>query len=130
MKKLLMMACLCATAAQARGDGDRWVTFKTGHDSSYGVVQHQIDRDSIRREGPYRTFSIREWIVEKKQPMTYTINDRLFFVSRKFAVDCAHRRFGDRFIDSQNAREKATSLNRMHWTALDKVPAVDRMVCQ
>jgi hypothetical protein len=129
MKKILAVTLLCQCAAAAQGD-DRWVTFQTGHDSSYGVVLHQIDRDSIRREGPYRTFSIREWIVEKKQPMTYTINDRLFFVSRKFAVDCAHRRFGDRFIDSQNAREKATSLDRMHWIALDKVPAVDRMVCR
>jgi hypothetical protein len=129
MKKILAMTlvCLCATAAQ--GD-DRWVTFRVGHDINYGVVQHQLDRDSIRREGPYRTFSSREWIVEKRQAMTYTINDRLFFVSRRYAVDCAHHRFGDRFIDSENAREKGASLERMHWIPLDKVPAVDHTVCR
>jgi hypothetical protein len=128
MRRLAAAALfLCATAAQ--GD-DRWVTYKTVHDINYGAVQHQIDRDSIRQEGAYRTFSMREWIVGKRQPMTYTINDRLFFVSRKFAVDCVHRRFGDPFIDSQDVREKATRVDRLHWTALDKLPAMARAVCR
>ena len=116
-------------ATAALGDA-RWVTFKTGRDTNYGLLQHQIDRSSIRQEGPYRTFSIREWIPGKRQPVMYTINDKLFFVSRKYAVDCGHRRFADRFIDSDNVREKATSLGHMHWTALDKVPAVDHTVCR
>jgi len=129
MKQVLAATLLCICATAALGD-DRWVTFKTSVDTNYGRLQHQIDRSSIRQEGPYRTFSIREWIPGKRQPMMYTINDRLFFVSRKYAVDCVHRRFGDRFIDSQNVREKATSLAHMHWTPLDKVPAVDHTVCR
>jgi hypothetical protein len=126
-----ILLCLCAAAAHAAsGDQERWVTFKSRHDINYGMVQHQIDRASIHQEGPYRIFASREWIAAKREPMLFTINEKLFFVSRKYAVDCVHKRFGDRFIDSQNVREKVTSLANMHWTPLAKVPAVERTVCR
>jgi len=53
-------------------------------------------------------------------------------VSRKYVVDCARRRFGSQFIDSDDpadAKRKA-NLKTMRWEGLDKVPVVDRLVCR
>jgi hypothetical protein len=129
---LLAMAALLMTAGQAiaKDDAGQWVTFKTGHDS-YGPIEHQIDRTSIRRAGPYFTFQTRIWARQMKQPITININEALFYWSQTFAVDCAHHKFGAQFIDSNlpaEARHKAT-LETMHWEDLDKVPAVGPAVC-
>ena len=123
------LAWLCPTWA-AKAEETRWITFKTTHDG-WGRIENQIDRASIRQEGPYRIFWTRVWIDSKKQPMVFTQDETLVFLSEKFAVDCVHHRFGPRFIDSNNALEKKHSarLETMHWQKLEAVPAVGRAVC-
>ncbi len=128
----LIVVCLALPAsvtAWARGDSTQWVTFKTGRMPGYGQVLHQIDTTTIRREGPYKTFSARVWVIEEKQPLAFNTNEYLFFLSRKYAVDCAQHRFGSRFIDSNNPKENKTSLQAMRWESLDKDPAVGSAVC-
>jgi hypothetical protein len=125
----LCLALPVSTSAWALGDDTRWVTFKTDPMPGYGPVLHQIDRVSVRQEGPYKTFSTRVWVVKEKQPLAFGIHEQLFFLSRKYAVDCAQRRFGSRFIDSNNPKDIKTSLQAMKWQSLDKVPAVGGAVC-
>jgi hypothetical protein len=118
------------SAGHAGGQEGRWITFKTGH-NSWGGIEQQIDAHSIAPEGDYKIFWTRVWITNRRQPLMYSFHEALFAVSQKFAVDCAHHRFGDRFIDSDNpdeARHK-TSLAAMHWETLDKFPAIARSVC-
>lgn len=90
---------------------------------------HQIDRTTIRQEGSYKTFSARLWVIAERQPLTFSVNERIFFESQKYAVDCPQGRFGSRFIDSNNPRAIKTSLQAMRWVKLDKAPAVARAVC-
>ena len=128
----LFVVCLALPAsvsAWARGDSTQWVTFKTGRMPGYGQVLHQIDTTTIRREGPYKTFSARVWVVEERQPLVFNSNEQLFFLSRKYAVDCAQGRFGSRFIDSNGPKDIKTSLQAMRWENLDKVSAVGSAVC-
>ena len=122
----LLGLCL---ALPAHAQDTRWVTFKTGTWPDYGRVQHQIDRASIRQEGPYKTFSTRVWVIEEKQPLTFNNNEQLFFLWQKYAVDCTQHRFGSRYIDSNSPRAVKTSLAAMRWTKLDQVPAVAHTVC-
>ncbi|HET7083466.1 MAG TPA: hypothetical protein VFI23_01755 [Rhizomicrobium sp.] len=126
-KILAILACLSLAAAAGE---PRWLTFKTEHDE-WGRILHQIDRASIRQEGPYRTFWTRVWIDSKKQPMVFSDHESLIFLSRKFAVDCVQHRFGARFIDSNDPREKkhAATMETMRWQKLDAMPAVARAVC-
>jgi hypothetical protein len=107
------------------------VTFKTGH-NSYGPVEYQIDRNSTRRDGPYLTFQARIWAEPIKQPIVITINEALVYWSKTLAVDCAHRKFGAQFIDTNppaEARHKM-ALQNMRWTDLDKTPTVGRVLCE
>lgn len=131
-KVIRTLACLLCIAvpALAAGDASRWITFKTGQVSE-GRVEYQIDRSTIQREGPYSTFWTRIWLVRLGQPRVFSLHERLFFWSRKFAVDCAHHSYGPRFIDSTNWAEKKRSaaLQTMHWESLDKVPVIGRVVC-
>ena len=128
MKVAISLLGLCL-ALPAHAQDARWVTFKTGPWPDYGRVQHQIDRASIKQEGPYKTFSTRVWVVEEKQPMTFSNNEQLSFLWQKYAVDCTQRRFGSRYIDSNNPRAVKTSLAAMCWTKLEQVPAVAHTVC-
>jgi hypothetical protein len=116
--------------ANRDSENGQWITFKNSH-NSYGQIEHQIDRRSIKQEGAYKTFWTRLWIAQQKQPLAFSINEQLFFWSQKFAVDCKGRRFGSQFIDSNQPREtkiRATVQNA-RWESLDKVPAVGRTVC-
>lgn len=118
------------TQAMAKDDPNRWVTFRTGHDT-YGAIAYQLDRSSIRRQGPYFTFQTRAWVERLKQPVTITVNEALFFWTQTYAVDCTHRKFGVQFIDTNmpsEARHKA-SLAAMRWEDLAKVPAIAGAVC-
>lgn len=121
--------CLCWASGADAQEG-RWVTFKTARDG-WGRIEHQIDAQSIRPEGPYKIFWARTWIVDKHQPMVFTRNEALFPLSRKYVVDCGQRRFGSRFIDSTDPAEakRKANLAAMRWESLDKVPALDRVVC-
>lgn len=123
------LALLCLVGATT-AEEPRWITFKTTHDG-WGKIEHQIDRASIRQEGPYRIFWTRIWIDRKKQPMVFTRSEALIFLSQKFAVDCVHHRFGSRFIDSNNPAERkfAGKIAAMRWQKLDAVPALSRAVC-
>jgi hypothetical protein len=131
MKKIIAigLSCLCAGAALAAEDG-RWITFKTGRNSQ-GEILYQIDRNSIRQEGPYKTFWTRAWLVQERQPLAFTQNESIVFLSEKFAVDCTHRRFGTRFIDSNQPAEmrRKAKIEMTRWDGLDKTPAVGRAVC-
>ena len=125
---LIFLAGLCALPAAAQES--RWVTFKTIRDK-WGKTEHQIDRDTIRREGPYRTFWTRAWLPEPKQPLSFSNNQQLYLISQKFAVDCAQRRFASHYIDSTvpTERLKNASLKPLTWETLDKHPAVGKTVC-
>jgi hypothetical protein len=125
----ISLSCLCAGAAFA-GDDSRWVPFKPGHNSQ-GALEHQIDRNTIRQEGPYKIFWTRVWVVKNRQPLVFSTNEQLMFLSEKFAVDCAAHRFATRFIDSNQPEEqrRKTSIAAMRWDGLDKFPAVSRTVC-
>jgi hypothetical protein len=119
---------LLGSAAAAQDN--RWVTFQTGR-NEWGRIEHQLDRESIRQEGPYKIFWTRIWSDNRKQPMAFTYHERLSFTSQKFAVDCAQHRFGARFIDSNNPAERKQSakLESMRWRKLEAVPAVRHAVC-
>lgn len=125
---LIFLAGLCALPAAAQDN--RWVTFKTIRDK-WGKTDHQIDRTTIRQEGPYRIFWTRAWLPARKQPLFFSNNQQLIMISQKFAVDCAHRRFASRYIDSSvpNERKKNADLKTVKWTGLEKYPPIERTVC-
>jgi hypothetical protein len=126
------LGCLCFSISALARDAEqgRWTTFKTTHNSQ-GQIEHQIDRDSIRLEGPYKTFWTRMWITGAKQPLVFSANEQIFFWSQMFAVDCPHRRFGSHYLDSNEPHEiKARmTVQTMSWESLDKVPVVSRVIC-
>ena len=128
MKIVISLLILCL-ALPADAQDARCVTFKTGTWPDYGRVLYQIDRTTIRQEGPYKTFSARVWVIEEKQPLTFNSNEQLFFLWQKYAVDCVQRHFGDRTIDSNGPKAIKTSLAAMRWTKLDRMPAVAHTVC-
>lgn len=115
----------------ALATGDAWVSFKSGEISGFGKVTYQLDRTSIRSEGLYKTFTPRAWRTEQKQPLAFGSNEQLFFLSQKYAVDCAHKRFGSRYIDSNmpSQKKRIATLDKMDWADLKKVPAVADVVC-
>ena len=126
------LGCLCfaATPAVARDtDTGRWVTFKT---SRHGQIEHQIDRMSIEREGPYQTFWTRLWDTRAKSPLALSRNEQLFFWSQKFTVDCMNRKMGRDFLDSTEPGEikKKTTLQHVRWENLDRMPVVGQVVCR
>ena len=45
---------LCRIGAAHAQEG-RWITFETGH-NSWGKIERQIYRASIRQEGPFKIF--------------------------------------------------------------------------
>ena len=127
---ILLGLCLCPAGAQARQEKDRWVTFKTGHNNR-GRLEHQIDRNSIRQEGRYKSFWTQIWIVREKQALVFSVNEKLFFWSQKFLVDCGARRFGAGFVDTNHWKEEKlrATPQTVRWESLDKFPAVARTVC-
>ena len=130
MRRLLVIMVFVAAARGAAAD-ERWVTFKTSH-TSWGTIQHQIDRQSIRHESPDTwTFWTRMWRAAKKEPLVASYYGMLIFWSQKFAVDCAAHRFGVDFIDTNlpSERKRKASLATMRWQDLKKFPAVERTVC-
>lgn len=125
---LLLSLTLPALAA---GKPAPWVSFKSGEISGFGKVTYQLDPASIRNEGGYKTFSARAWRTEQKQSLAFGSNEQLFFLSQKYAVDCAQKRFGSRFIDSNmpSQKKRIATLDKMDWVDFKKVPAVARAVC-
>jgi hypothetical protein len=113
----------CAWSAEAR-----WVTFKTGRDSGR-ILEHQIDRQTIRQEGPYRTFWSRIWLVQDKQPLALTVNEAIVFWSQKYAVDCKGRRFSGDIIASSNPHDarKIKTTATAKWVPLTQ--AMEQTVC-
>jgi hypothetical protein len=130
MKKIVVAGFSCLWLAGAGAQENRWITFKTGH-NDWGRIEHQLDRQSIRQEGPYKIFWSRIWLDRKHQAMVFNRNEALVFLSQKFAVDCARRRFGSRFIDSNEPAEarRKVRLETMRWVKLETVLAVGRAVC-
>jgi hypothetical protein len=133
--KYAITACLCclcfgAAAAVPGTDASRWATFKTSR-SAKGLTEHQIDRNTITPEGPYKTFWTRLWNTRTKSPLAFGTNEQLFFWSQKFAVDCMNRKFGSDFLDSTEPGDinKKVSLQKVRWESLDKVPVVGRVIC-
>ncbi|HSS12883.1 MAG TPA: hypothetical protein VLL04_03260 [Rhizomicrobium sp.] len=128
-KTIAAILCFCFSGAQAMEAGP-WVTFKTGHNSQ-GKLEHQIDSSSIKQEGRFKSFWTRIWVVREKQPLAFSVNERLYFWSQKFLVDCGGRRFGADFVDTVQPREekRRATEKTMHWAALDKFPAVAKTVC-
>jgi hypothetical protein len=128
----LLCCFLVAAGAAARDEeAGRWVTFKVGRNSQ-GRIEHQIDHNFIRQEGPYRTFWTRLLVSKTGRPLVFSSDEKLFFWSQKFAVDCGKRQFGTRFIDSTNfqeAKAKAT-LQNAGWESLDKYPIVRSAICE
>jgi len=124
----LMLLSLVLPALAASGS---WVSFESGEISGFGKVTYQLDPASIRDEGAYKTFTARAWRAEQKQPLAFGSNEQLFFLSQKYTVDCAHKRFGSRYIDSNMASQKKriATLDKMDWVDLKKVPAVAHSVC-
>jgi hypothetical protein len=114
----------------ARADEPRWVTFKTFR-NDWGLIQQQIDRQSIRPEGSYRTFRTRMWRTEKKEQLVASYYGALIFWSQKFAVDCAGRRWGRDIFDTNlpSERKRKVSLEKMRWQPLEKNPVVGKTVC-
>lgn len=127
MGKWLVLLML-AGAALAR---DGWVTFKTGSEAGYGRVAYQTDAASIRPQGAYKTFAARALVLESHQPLAFSVNEQLYFLSQTYVVDCTGHRFGSRFIASNMPaqRRRAARLEKMRWIDLQKVPAVARTVC-
>ena len=125
----LVAMLFCIGVAHA-ADDPRWVTFKTSR-NDWGLIQHQLDRQSIRQEGPYRTFWSRMWRVEKKEQLVASYYGSLVFWSQKFAVDCAGNRLGRDFLDTNlpSERKHKASFEKMRWQPLEKYPAVTRAVC-
>ncbi len=122
----IILAVLTATPVLAQDS--RYVTFRTVQDA-FGRTEHQVDRGTIKQEGPYKTFWSRIW--KDKQPVAISSAGQLYIWSQKFTVDCTGRRFSSRFIDSTDPREakKKADLKTVRWTALDKTPAVNHAVC-
>lgn len=120
---VFLASSVCAWGAEAR-----WVTFKTGQDAGR-TLQHQIDRQTIRQEGPYRTFWTRVWLVKDKQPFALSINEAIIFWSQKYAVDCKARLFSGDFIDSSNPHEakKSKTPATAGWVPLALV--MEKAVC-
>ncbi len=75
---LMIFSALCTLPAAAQDS--RWITFKTLRDN-WGKVEHQIDRTTIRQEGPYRIFWTRLWLTASKQPLAISSGEQLYFVS-------------------------------------------------
>lgn len=125
---LMILSAICVLPAAAQDN--RWVTFKTVRDN-WGRTEHQIDRTTIRQEGPYRVFWTRIWLPASKQPLAISSSQQLYVISQKFAVDCARHRFVTRFIDSTDPRERSKTVNlqTVTWEGLDKHPIVDKTVC-
>src|SRR6185295_9813708 len=118
---ILVVFCAAHAQAQAQTQMGRWVTFKTGR-GSRGPLQHQIDRNSIRQEGRYKSFWIQMWVVREKQALVFTVNEKLFFWSQKFLADCGARRHAARFVDAnygKGAKLRATP-QTVRWEGLDK----------
>jgi hypothetical protein len=131
MKTFITVSLIClGWASFAAAQEGRWVTFKTAR-NDWGRIEYQVDVQSVRQEGPYKIFWARIWIVDRHQPTFFTLNEALLPLSRKYLVDCGQRRFGSRFIDSNDPAEakRRASLKTMRWEFLDKVPVVDRLVC-
>jgi hypothetical protein len=97
-------AAILAFSPAAWSAEARWVTFKTGHNAGR-ALEHQIDRQTIRQEGPYRIFWSRIWLVKDKQPFALSVNEAIIFWSQKYAVDCKARLFSGDFIDSNNSHD-------------------------
>jgi hypothetical protein len=112
----------------ARSAEARWVTFKTGHDAGR-LIEHQIDRQTIRQEGPYRIFWSRIWLAQDKQPFALTVNEAIIFWSQKYAVDCKARRFSGDFLDSSNPHDtkRIKTVATAKWMPL--TPAMEKTVC-
>jgi hypothetical protein len=130
MQRLMAVLLLMTTAPDAAADEQRWVTFKTAR-NDWGLIHHQIDRQTIRPEGAYRTFWTRMWRAQKKEPLVASYYGSLIFSSRKFAVDCTNRKFGPSFIDSNlpNERKRKANPAVMRWQDFKTFPAVERTVC-
>jgi hypothetical protein len=131
MKILSVVAVLVlGSAAHAQAQENRWVTFKTGH-NNHGPLEHQIDRNSIRQEGGYKSFWTQIWVVREKQALVFSVNEKLFFWSQKFLVDCGGRRFGASFVDTNHWKEEKlrATPQTVRWESLDKFPAVAKTVC-
>lgn len=130
MKLPLVMAFCALCALPVAAQDNRFVTFKTVRDN-WGKTEHQIDRTTIRQEGPYRTFWTRLWLPQSKQPLALGADQQLYIVSQKFAVDCERHRFAGSFIDSTDPKErkKKADLRAIPWTGLDKNPTLDRAIC-
>lgn len=126
----LMVVGTALWALSAWGAETGWVTFKTGSDAGR-VLQHQIDRQTIRQEGPYRTFWSRIWLVKDKQPFALSINEAIIFWSQKYAVDCQGGRFSGDFIDSSNPHEakRIRTPATARWVPLAKFPMIEKTVC-
>lgn len=124
---IIILLCLPGVA---RAQETRWVTFKTGH-NDWGAIAYQLDRNSVRQEGSYKIFWARIWLDQKHQPMVVNRNEALIFLSQKFAVNCAQRQFGSKFIDSNDPSQmkRKADPKTMRWVGMDKVPAVGRAVC-
>ena len=129
MTRILIPLLLCATAVLAKDDSARWVTFKTGHNKD-GVIQHQIDRDTIRQDGPYRMFWTRVWEVGKRQPLIFTVNEKMFFLSQNFVVDCKGGRFGALPLESNRYSDRVITPQQTTWVPLAQVPVVEKSVCR
>jgi hypothetical protein len=116
------LICLGWAGLTAAQEG-RWVTFKTGR-NDWGRIEHQMDMQSVRPEGTYRIFWARIWIVDKHQPTFFTLNEALLPLSRKYVVDCGQRRFGSRFVDSNDPAEakRKASLKTMRWEVWTRFP--------
>jgi hypothetical protein len=125
----IILSCLGLGSVTQAQDA-RWITFRTSH-NNWGAIEHQIDRQSIHQEGPYKIFWTRIWLAEKHQPLVFNRNEALVFLSQKFAVDCAQLQFGSQFIDSNEPAQMKhkASLKTMRWENLAKFPAVGRVVC-
>ena len=132
MKKIILGilggVCLAAPSAQA-ADG-RYVTFKQGRSQS-GRIEHQIDRTTIRQEGRYKSFWTQIWVPRDKQALVFSVNEKLFFWSQKFLVDCGGHRFGTDFVDSNHWKEekKRATEKTTRWENLEKFPAIAQTVC-
>ena len=124
----LSLALLSVLFASAWAVGPRWVTFKTGRDAGR-VLEHQIDRETIRQEGPYRIFWTRIWLVRDRQPFALSVNEAIVFWSQKYAVDCKARRFSGDFLDSSNPNDakKIKTTATARWVPLTQ--AMEKTVC-
>ena len=79
------------------------------------------------------TFWTRIWIVPLQEGLVHSdvVEEQLTRWSEKFAVDCAHHKWGPQFIDSTDPSEKneSASLKTMPWVSLDEAPVIAQIVC-